>query len=286
MYRAKSLYQITTPCQQRLSHSSRVGYERRRRKWMPQELTGGVVELTCKSPAPSGICNVYLVGTNHTSLESARLAQAAVKFFKPEVVFLELCDYRKSIITGQPKKVPTIREMVDMWRMNMTASFILFEWYVRKCAESWDGINIGESYLANAEALKYGAKVILGDRPDPVTTMRYIGTLDRVNEEYAKQDPIAAETFVDERDQYMSTKLLEVAVQHESVVAVVGMGHVLGIKKYWNRKHPIDVEQLLSIPEQPITVGSVLGFIGGILVIILDAIHINVKRRRDRVKKM
>ncbi|XP_047966229.1 traB domain-containing protein-like isoform X2 [Salvia hispanica] len=314
MYRAKSLYQITTPCQQRLSHSSRVGYERRRRKWMPQELTGGVVELTCKSPAPSGICNVYL--------ESARLAQAAVKFFKPEVVFLELCDYRKSIITGQPKKVPTIREMVDMWRMNMTASFILFEWYVRKCAESWDGINIGESYLANAEALKYGAKVILGDRPDPVTTMRYIGktslvhlliqkeislpkdwcvfekwnvplcrsvhagTLDRVNEEYAKQDPIAAETFVDERDQYMSTKLLEVAVQHESVVAVVGMGHVLGIKKYWNRKHPIDVEQLLSIPEQPITVGSVLGFIGGILVIILDAIHINVKRRRDRVKKM
>lgn len=34
---------------------------------MPQELTGGVVELTCNSSAPSGVCNVYLVGTNHGS---------------------------------------------------------------------------------------------------------------------------------------------------------------------------------------------------------------------------
>ncbi|XP_047973421.1 traB domain-containing protein-like isoform X2 [Salvia hispanica] len=311
MYRAKRLYQITTPCQQRLSHSSaasRVGYERKRKKWMPQELTRGVVELTCKSSAPSGVCNVYLVGTNHSCLESGSLAQAAVKFFKPEVVFLELCSFRKFMITGQPKKVPTIREMVDMWRKNMTASFILFEWYVRKCDESWDGIYNGEFYLANEEAIKYGAKVILGDRPYPVTMMRYIGktslthlmvpreislpedyrnkihgkihagTIDRFNEEYAKQDPTRAQTFMDERDQYMSTKLLEVAVQHESVVAIVGMGHVPGITKYWNQKHPIDVEQLLSIPKQPITVG-ILGFIGGILVIILKAININIKSR-------
>ena len=71
-----------------------------------------------------------------------------------QVVFLELCSFRKSILMGQIRKVlsvksyiyshstkdvsnfalqaPTIREMVDMWRNNMTASFILYEWYICK----------------------------------------------------------------------------------------------------------------------------------------------------------
>ncbi|XP_042042185.1 traB domain-containing protein-like [Salvia splendens] len=160
--------------------------------------------------------------------------------------------------------------------------------------------------------MKYGAKVILGDRPYPVTAMRYMGkaslvdllipqeiclpkdcfdklhgkmhagAMDRMSEEYAKQDPIMAQTFVDERNQYMSTKLREVATQHESVVAVVGMGHVPGIKKYWNQKHPIDVDQLLSVPKQPMTVWDLLAFILAILVIILRLVRFNVDRRRNR----
>ncbi|KAG6385073.1 hypothetical protein SASPL_153897 [Salvia splendens] len=259
MYRAKRLYQIA---QQRLSHSSatsRVGYERKRRKWMPQELTGGVLELTCKSSAPSGVCNVYLVGTNHHCLVSGRLAQAAVKFFKPEVVFLELCDYRKPILMGQNAKTQD---------------------------ESWNGISGGEFYLANAEAMKYGAKVILGYSDEihgqGLHGKMHAGAMDRMSEEYAKQDPIMAQTFVDERNQYMSTKLREVATQHESVVAVVGMGHVPGIKKYWNQKHPIDVDQLLSVPKQPMTVWDLLAFILAILVIILRLVRFNVDRRRNR----
>ncbi|KAG6385072.1 hypothetical protein SASPL_153896 [Salvia splendens] len=287
MYRAKRLYQIA---QQRLSHSSatsRVGYERKRRKWMPQELTGGVLELTCKSSAPSGVCNVYLVGTNHHCLVSGRLAQAAVKFFKPEVVFLELCDYRKPILMGQNAKVPTIREMVDMWRKNLTVSYILHYWIETKTQdESWNGISGGEFYLANAEAMKYGAKVILGYSDEihgqGLHGKMHAGAMDRMSEEYAKQDPIMAQTFVDERNQYMSTKLREVATQHESVVAVVGMGHVPGIKKYWNQKHPIDVDQLLSVPKQPMTVWDLLAFILAILVIILRLVRFNVDRRRNR----
>ncbi|XP_047973424.1 traB domain-containing protein-like [Salvia hispanica] len=284
---------------------------------MPQELTGGVVELTCKSSAPSGVCNVYLVGTSHDCPESGRLAQVAVKFFKPEVVFLELCSYRTHIIMGQNAKVPSIREMVDMWRKNLTISYILHYWFMTKTQkESWDGIYGGEFYLANAEAMKYGAKVILGDRPYPVSAMRYMGktslvhllipqeislpkevynkihgkvhagAMDRIKEEYAKQDPITAQTFIDERDQYMSAKLREVATQHKSVVAIVGMAHVPGVKKYWNPKHPLDVEQLLSIPKQPIRVWRVLAFMKGVLVIILRLIRISIKRRRDKLKKM
>lgn len=38
---------------------------------------------------------------------------------------------------------------------------------------------------------------------------------------------------------YMSSKLLRVASEHSSVVAVVGKGHLQGIKKHW--KQPVEV---------------------------------------------
>ncbi|XP_047964976.1 uncharacterized protein LOC125209417 [Salvia hispanica] len=273
MYRAKSLYQIATPCQQRLSHSSaasRVGYERKRKKWMSQELTGGVLELTCNSSAPSGICNVYFVGTVHDCPKSGRLTQAVVKFFKPEVVFLELCSERKNVIMLQPKK-------------NQAKEY-----------ELWDGTSCGEFYLGNEEAMKYGGKITLmrymgkasllhmlrGDEnfrlPKDICKKLghgkiHAGAVDKYNELGAKHDPIMDEILVNERDQYMSAKLREVAVQHESVVAVIGMAHV---------------EQLLSIPKQPIRMWRVLAFMKGVLVIILRLIRISIKRRRDKVKKI
>ena len=37
----------------------------------------------------------------------------------------------------------------------------------------------------------------------------------------------------------MSSKLLRVASEHSSVVAVVGRGHLAGIKKHW--KQPLEV---------------------------------------------
>lgn len=38
---------------------------------------------------------------------------------------------------------------------------------------------------------------------------------------------------------YMSSKLFKVASEHSSVVAVVGRGHLAGIKKHW--KQPLQV---------------------------------------------
>lgn len=41
---------------------------------------------------------------------------------------------------------------------------------------------------------------------------------------------------------YMSSKLLKVASEHSSVVAVVGKGHLQGIKKHW--KQPVEVSKI------------------------------------------
>ncbi|GJW96542.1 TraB domain-containing protein [Tanacetum coccineum] len=54
-------------------------------------------------------------------------------------------------------------------------------------------------------------------------------------QETSVEFPTMLETLVVERDQYMLSMLLSVASEHNSVVAVVGKGHLEGIKKHWQQ---------------------------------------------------
>ncbi|KAL0301830.1 UNVERIFIED_CONTAM: hypothetical protein Sradi_6459800 [Sesamum radiatum] len=244
------------------------------RKVLPPEFSRSTVKLTCDSVAEGGECDVYLVGTAHVST----------------VVFLELCSGRIAVLTPQNLKVPTIGEMVDMWKKNHNPFGILYSWFLAKVASKLEVLPGAEFRVAYEEATKYGAKVILGDRPVQITLRRTwakmplwhktkllyslmfqavflpspetltktlkemddIDMLTLVIQEMSKQFPTLMETLVHERDQYMSATLLRTAREHNSVVAVVGKGHLPGIQKYW--KQPVEVKQLLTIPSQKETV--------------------------------
>ncbi|KAG5551769.1 hypothetical protein RHGRI_009999 [Rhododendron griersonianum] len=212
---------------------------------LPDELRRKVVKLSCKSTAEGGSCVVYLVGTAHVSQESCQEVKAVVGLVKPQVVFLELCPGRKAVLLPQNLKVASKLEV---------------------CPGS-------EFRVAWEEALKYDdkAQVKLGDRPITLqrtwakmplwhkTKLLYsvviqafflpssedlnkmlkemddVDMLTRVIQDMSKQFPTLMETLVHERDQYMSATLLEVAGMHSSIVAVVGKGHLEGIKKYWKQ---------------------------------------------------
>ncbi|XP_057802947.1 uncharacterized protein LOC131018240 [Salvia miltiorrhiza] len=124
---------------------TRNTYARNRGKKL-RELSRIVVMLSCDSSADGGICNVYLVGADHGC----------------PVVFLELCSNRLPILTLEKLKVPTMREMVEMWKKNEKPSWILYKWCIGKFGGVVGG---GDVRAVNEEAKKYGAKVILGDRP-------------------------------------------------------------------------------------------------------------------------
>ncbi|KAJ0261975.1 hypothetical protein HA466_0049910 [Hirschfeldia incana] len=136
-----------------------------------------------------------------------------------------------------------------------------------------------EFRVAHEEAHKYGGKVILGDRPVQVTLKRtwakmplwhkvkfiyglvfqpvFLPSLEELKktlkamddvdmltlliQEMSKEFPSLMDTLVHERDKYMSCMLSRVASEHSSVVAVVGRGHLQGIKKNWTQ--PIDVNE-------------------------------------------
>ncbi|XP_030544287.1 traB domain-containing protein-like isoform X1 [Rhodamnia argentea] len=263
------------------------------RRTLPEELSRSVVVLTCESSAEGGTCDVHLVGTAHVSEESCREVEAVISYLKPQVVFLELCPNRVALLTPQNLKVPTFGEMVEMFKKKHNAFGILYSWFLAKVANKLEVYPGAEFRVAFEEAMKYGGKVILGDRPIQVTLRRTWGKmplwhkikliysllfqavflpspedlnkmlkdLDDVDmltlviQEMSKEFPTLMETLVHERDQYMSWTLLKVAREHSSVVAVVGKGHLAGIRKHWQQ--PVVVKDLLEVPSKKPAVSTV-----------------------------
>nr|KYP50343.1 TraB domain-containing protein [Cajanus cajan] len=256
----------------------------RRPLTLPEELSRNVVVLSCESAAEGGVCDVYLVGTAHVSEESSREVQAIVNFLKPQVVFLELCSSRVAVLTLQNLKVPTMGEMITMLKKKHN----MFE--IASKLEVFPG---SEFRVAYEEAIKYGGRVILGDRPVQITLRRtwskmplwhktkllyslffqavFLPSSDDLNkmlkemddsdmltlviQEMSKEFPTLMETLVHERDQYMSSTLLKVASENSSVVAVVGKGHLQGIKKHW--KQPVVMKDLMTVPSPKPAVSAI-----------------------------
>ncbi|CDY49519.1 hypothetical protein HID58_064053 [Brassica napus] len=249
-----------------------------RRVDLPEDLTKSLVILTCESIGNNGSCDVYLIGTDHASKESCRQVQAIISILKPEVVFLELCCRRMSALQSQTVKI-SIKD-VDVY---------------------------GDEFrVAYEEALKYGGKVVLGDRHQEITFKRTwakmplwlkvkciyftlfvafflpsaqvdgkeleeMDSLDTTTQ-MSKDYPSVMDTFVHERDQYMSYALLSVASERSSVVAVVGSSHIDGIKKKW--KQPISMKDLMEIPESVFKVKRIvssvaIGFAGIAIVSVI-----------------
>ncbi|XP_040370254.1 traB domain-containing protein isoform X2 [Rosa chinensis] len=144
----------------------------RGRKVLPEDLSRSVVVLTCESSAEGGVCDVHLVGTAHVSVESCREVEAVISFLKPEVVFLELCSSRVAVLSPQNLKVPTAREMIDMWKKNHNVFGIVYSWFLAKVASKLEVFPGAEFRVAHDEAMKYGGKVVLGDRPVQITLRR------------------------------------------------------------------------------------------------------------------
>lgn len=219
-------------------------------------------------------CFIHLVGTEHGCPLSCREVQSMILHFKPEVVFLEFCLDRLSLLTPHSAKLPTMREIVNWWwDGNAHIVGLPFWWYLFQASEPIE-VSSGAEFRALYElATECGAKVILGDRPTNVTLRRiwvkmslwrkakflfhllYISffptstkTIDDMMlaldcrqfkgtllnpENMIREIPTLMETLLHEKEQYMTSKLMQLSGEHMSVVAIVGKGHVQGIKKLW-----------------------------------------------------
>ncbi|KAL6530175.1 hypothetical protein OROHE_014528 [Orobanche hederae] len=193
---------------------SRKPYQRKR---LPAELSAleNVVELSCHSAARWRLPSLFGRNRARFSDKSNEEVTALINFVKPQVVFVELCPDRAYML--EPREITFLRYVA---KISLGELFSQFKGVPLRVHKEMD------KKLVNVKDDAERAKIV-------VQAMN-------------KMCPSFTETTILECRRYMSAKLLEVAREHNTVVAVVETVHLPGIQKHW--KEPVDMKQLHSVP--------------------------------------
>jgi len=224
---------------------------------------------------------ITILGTAHVSHKSAELVESTIKDKNPDTVCVELCQSRYEAITQKNRWKDT--DLVKIIR-EKKAFFLLSNFMLasiqKKIAQNL-GIKPGEEMIrAVKSAEAAGARVHLADRDIRITLSRVWRTMslwakiklmmqftaslfgvDEISEEdseelknkdvletvlleIGKSQPQLKRTLIDERDQYLAHMIR--TAPGEKIVAVVGAGHVPGIKENWGEN--VDIKLLEKIP--------------------------------------
>jgi pheromone shutdown-related protein TraB len=223
---------------------------------------------------------VTVIGTAHVSRESADLVQRTIEAERPDTVCVELCDSRLQSIRQESRwQEMDIIKVVKEKKAFLLLSNLILASFQKRIADRMD-IKPGQEMMAAVEAAEaIGATVCTADRDIRITlsrTWRSMGLWDKVKlisqlllslgevDELSREDiermkqedvleallkeigasqPVIRQILIDERDRYLAQKIKAAPGDH--IVAVVGAGHVPGIKRYWSSDTDLaDLERL------------------------------------------
>jgi pheromone shutdown-related protein TraB len=224
---------------------------------------------------------VILVGTAHVSKESVQLVSDIIETEKPDTVCVELCEARYQSIRQKDKWLDTdIIKVIKEKKSFLLLSNLLLASFQKRIADKFDIVPGAEMIKAIDAGEAVGANIHLADRNIRITlsktwramglwgkikllfqlvlSMGELGEISEEDIEKMKQEdvletlladvgkslPVLKDILIDERDQYLTHKIR--TAPGKKIVAVVGAGHVPGIKKYWDAE--IDIERLNQIP--------------------------------------
>lgn len=224
---------------------------------------------------------VKLLGTAHVSKESVQLVSRVIMEEKPDTVCVELCQSRYQALRQKERWLEMdIIKVIKEKKAFLLLSNLLLASFQKKIAKKFD-IRPGEEMIRAIETAEtVGAEIQLVDRDIRTTLARTwramgwwgkikilfqlllsMGNVDEITaeeiEKMKQQDvletllaeigkslPVLRKILIDERDQYLTHKIR--TAPGNRIVAVVGAGHVPGIKACWEKK--IDLEPLEQLP--------------------------------------
>jgi pheromone shutdown-related protein TraB len=233
--------------------------------------------------------NIILIGTAHISEESVNEVRQAIETHKPDIVAVELCQRRYDTITKKDKWENTpVTALIKSNNSYFMLAQTFLSSIQRKLGEEY-GVEPGsEMIAAMQEAEKHNIKVALVDRDITVTLKRawrkmgvrekfrvvweflkaMLGydeeelkdldlkelmkqdVISQMMEEFSKIAPSAATVLIHERDQYIAQKIFDESKKGK-VVAVVGAGHINGIKQYLAKQElNVNLQELDQIPKK------------------------------------
>jgi len=224
---------------------------------------------------------IILVGTAHVSKESAACVASAIDENRPDTVCVELCESRyQSMRDKENWRNMDIIKVIKEKKAFLLLMNLFLASFQKRIANKLD-IRPGEEMIQAIEsAEKAGAAISLADRDIHITMSRIwrflslwdklkiffqlvlsFGQVNDISEEdvekmkqqdllesllaeFDKSLPVLKEILVNERDRYLAQKIK--TAPGKKIVAVVGAGHVPGIKKCF--KDHIDIKSLEYLP--------------------------------------
>ena len=242
---------------------------------------------------------VLLLGTAHVSRESAQEVADTIQAERPDTVCVELCPSRYQSIRQKERWQETdIVKVIKEKKSFLLLSNLLLASFQKRIAKKLD-INPGAEMIQAIESAEaVGAEIHLADRDIRTTLSRTwramglwgkvklmfqlilsLGEVEDITEEdiekmkqedvlesllaeVGKSLPVLKDILIDERDQYLADKIRN--APGNKIVAVVGAGHVPGIKKYWNKD--IDIQTLEKLPPKKKIAGILKWLIPGAIM--------------------
>ena len=224
---------------------------------------------------------IFLVGTAHVSMQSVDDVRATIERVRPDSVCVELCQPRYDSLTNpEAWRKLDILSVLREGKAHLLLGSLILTAFQRRIASQL-GVKPGAEMMAAIEsAREHGAQLVLADRRIEITLKRTTAKLggwskvkalsnllaglfvpeqidadeiEKLKEEaqladalqaLAREFPQAKEVLIDERDRYLAAKIRE--APGDTVVAVVGAGHVEGIEREIRNPRPID--ELDTVP--------------------------------------
>lgn len=226
---------------------------------------------------------VILVGTAHVSQQSVDLVQEVIEKEQPDRVCIELDDKRYQALSDENRwQKLDLKTVIKNRQLSTLMVSIMMAGYQKKLGDNL-GVSPGAELLAAARsAERFGIPICLCDRDIRITLRRawkstslfrkgyllssliaglfYSEDIDEEKlEELKKQDvltelmaemgdslPEMKKVLIDERDIYMAEQIKRTPGQR--VIAVVGAGHLEGIRKHLLGDQVVQLGELTTIP--------------------------------------
>jgi len=229
--------------------------------------------------------HVYVVGTAHLSQESVQDVRTTVEQVHPETICIELCKARHQAITQADawSKMDVFKVIQQKKAVFLLAQLIMTSFYrrlgqrlgIQPGAEMLEGIRLAEQtgaelvladrdieitlkrvwgYLGFWSKIKLAMQLLMGILfqeeidADAIETLKQKDQLESIMVEFAGKFPEIKRRLIDERDTYLAQKIR--SAPGKVVVAIVGAGHVGGIKSQIQQEH--DLTELMELPPKPI----------------------------------
>ena len=226
---------------------------------------------------------LILIGTAHVSKESMELVSKVIEQEKPDVVGVELCQKRYETLMSKKKWQDTkITKVIKQGKTYLFLANLILNIFQKKIGANVKMIPGAEMISAIKAGEKQKAKIELIDRDIQITLKRAwakakliekarlilgiiegLMTADEIDEkiiekmktkdimasmmeDLGKKMPCAKKVLIDERNIYITNKIL--TLKGNKIVAVIGTGHIEGIKKHLKKKQ--DIGYLEKTPQK------------------------------------